>query len=231
MDGEKDYGQEKDHEHDGRRRRGIRIRATASTAAALVGLGFIAAACASGPSDPGVAGAGSATTTTAPSGQGSSGGRPDASKLLAYSKCMQSHGVTDFPDPNGSGALAISGGPNSDLNPNNPTFSAAQKACQYLMPTPTPAQKAQALKDGLKMSSCMRAHGIKDFPDPNSSGGISISAGQGSDLNPNNPQFQSAQTACQHILGLPKGAQRVQSGGPIGGKGGPGGGSGFVTGP
>ena len=236
MDNQKDHGQEQDHRQEdhrkaGRPRPGTRLRARATMTAALVGLAFIAVACSSDPSGPGVAGAGSATTTTAPSGQGSSTGGPDASKLLAYSKCMQSHGVTDFPDPNGSGRLAISSGPGGDLNPHNPTFRAAQQACQHLMPTPTPAQKAQALKDGLKMAGCMRAHGIKDFPDPNSSGAISIGSGQGSDLNPNNPQFQAAQTACQHILGLPQGGQRIQSGSPGNGKGGPGGGSGFVTGP
>jgi hypothetical protein len=62
----------------------------------------------------------------------------------------------------------------------------------------------------LGFSKCMRAHGIKDFPDP-SNGGIRLRAGQGSDLNPDNPQFQAAQKACQGDLPL-KGA-KVQAGG------------------
>ncbi len=41
----------------------------------------------------------------------------------------------------------------------------------------------------------MRAHGIKDFPDP-SAHGLSLNAGPGSDLNLNDPQFQAAQKAC-----------------------------------
>jgi hypothetical protein len=45
----------------------------------------------------------------------------------------------------------------------------------------------------------MRAHGIKDFPDP-SNGGLKLRAGAGSDLNPDNSQFQSAQQACQGNL-------------------------------
>jgi hypothetical protein len=51
----------------------------------------------------------------------------------------------------------------------------------------------------LAFSACMRAHGIKDFPDPNG-GGIRLSGTPGSDLNPNNPQFQTAQAACQKDL-------------------------------
>lgn len=60
---------------------------------------------------------------------------------LAFSKCMRSHGVTDFPDPQfGSGGgirislHAKSGGGASDLDPNSPIFQNAQKACGSLLP-------------------------------------------------------------------------------------------------
>jgi hypothetical protein len=59
--------------------------------------------------------------------------KPDPTKLLNYSKCMRAHGLPDFPDP-GAHGLEISAGPNSDLNPNSPTFQAAQKACQSKQP-------------------------------------------------------------------------------------------------
>jgi hypothetical protein len=60
----------------------------------------------------------------------------------------------------------------------------------------------------------MRSHGIKDFPDPDSQGGIKITGGPGSDLNPNNPQFNSADQACQHFRGGPAGGgQSLQSSG------------------
>jgi hypothetical protein len=46
----------------------------------------------------------------------------------------------------------------------------------------------------------MRAHGIKDFPDPTASGiRIPIRPGMPSDLDPNNLRFQSAEKACQHL--------------------------------
>lgn len=57
---------------------------------------------------------------------------------LKYSECMRSHGITDFPDPQthaGGGisiSLKVTKGESSDLDPNSPTFGAAQKACQSL---------------------------------------------------------------------------------------------------
>jgi hypothetical protein len=47
----------------------------------------------------------------------------------------------------------------------------------------------------LKFAQCMRAHGLSNFPDPGSAGGIQI-GGPGSNLNPQSPAFQSAQKAC-----------------------------------
>jgi hypothetical protein len=50
----------------------------------------------------------------------------------------------------------------------------------------------------LRYSQCMRSHGIPDFPDPTASGDFTIhGAGPNSDLNRNNPAFQSAEQACQ----------------------------------
>jgi hypothetical protein len=46
----------------------------------------------------------------------------------------------------------------------------------------------------LKYSECMRANGIPDFPDPTSTG---LSIRFGSDLNPNNPEFQNASKLCR----------------------------------
>jgi hypothetical protein len=62
----------------------------------------------------------------------------------------------------------------------------------------------------------MRSHGITDFPDPTvGSNGLpdfSINAGEKSDLNPQSPQFQAAQKACQKDLpnlGLTTPAQKA----------------------
>ncbi len=53
-------------------------------------------------------------------------------------------------------------------------------------------------------ATCMRSHGIPDFPDPTTSpgGGVSfqINGGPGSDLNRSNPRFVAAGKACRRLL-------------------------------
>jgi hypothetical protein len=41
----------------------------------------------------------------------------------------------------------------------------------------------------------MRDHGVTNFPDPDENGGLQITGGPG--LDPNDPKFQAAQTACE----------------------------------
>ncbi|MGI8507072.1 MAG: hypothetical protein ACR2MK_09795 [Solirubrobacteraceae bacterium] len=52
----------------------------------------------------------------------------------------------------------------------------------------------------LKFSTCMRSHGVPDFPDPSSNGGLRLRVGPGSRLNPQSPAFQSAQQTCRKLL-------------------------------
>jgi hypothetical protein len=52
----------------------------------------------------------------------------------------------------------------------------------------------------LAFSRCMRAHGIKDFPDPGSNGAINVNGAPGSDLDRNDPRFQAADQACKSLL-------------------------------
>jgi hypothetical protein len=79
---------------------------------------------------------------------------------------MRSHGVPSFSDPH-----AVSGGVVNQIgvNPESPAFQAAQKACQHLMPGGGGSSghaSAQAMAQALKVSHCMRAHGVSGFPDP-----------------------------------------------------------------
>jgi hypothetical protein len=201
-------------------------------AAALLGLAFAAAACSSGPSTPGVAGSGSGgTPTTAGSTANQSGPTltpAQRAAALAYSQCMRSHGVPNFPDPNSSGQLLIQGGPGSSLDPGSAAFKNAQNDCKSKQPQPTPAQQAQAEQYALRVARCMRAHGIKDYPDPGPGGKISIhlSNNPGSDLNPNNPLFQTAQKACMpNAPKFPSGKQNATSGSGGSGSASSGGGS------
>ena len=127
---------------------------------------------------------------------------------LKFAECLRSHGLPDFPDPSSNGAFQISS--SSGVIPGSPQFQAAQKACRKFTPNGgaplSPAQQAKMLAQLLKYSECMRSHGITDFPDPQSSNGhvgFSIRASSGSDLDPNNPQFQGANKACEELVPRP----------------------------
>jgi hypothetical protein len=186
-----------DRNHGADRSDGRALRRAGPFTVVLVIVALLAAACGGGSDGPGVANLGSSSHT---SGDSSSNGATKAD-ALAYSKCMRAHGITDFPDPNSKGQIAISAGPGSDLDPNSPRWQSAQEACKALAPSPgTPAQQAGRRAAALKYSKCMRKHGIADFPDPNSSGGLEVQATPGGDLDPNHPQFKAADQACKHLL-------------------------------
>lgn len=187
-----------------------RLRAAASSVLAflvLLGLGLLAAGCGGSPSGTGVAQlttTSSSTTTNSSSSASSKRGNP-----AAFSSCMRSHGVPNFPDPDSKGGLTIKGGPGSGLNPDSPQFRKAQSACAKYLPNGgkvDPAAQAKALKAALKFSACMRSHGLPNFPDPQASGGgIRLTMGRSSGLDPRSPQFQAAERACRNELPGPKG--------------------------
>ena len=129
------------------------------------------------------------------------------SQMLKFAKCMRSNGVADFPDPSGNGTISVDG-----LNPQSSQFQGAAKVCRKLLPNggqPSPAEQAAALAQALKLSQCMRAHGITDFPDPKTAPGGGMSMGlrftPGSDLNPGSPLFDTAQKACHSNISRPCG--------------------------
>jgi hypothetical protein len=161
-----------------------RVRRTGLFASALLGIVLLATACAGGPSGPGVAGQGASSTPSAsPSGDG-------LAAKLAYARCMREHGISDFPDPQ-------SGVP-TEADPHNPLFQAANDACESLLPTPPTGEQPKDFEQLVRFAQCMREHGIPDFPDPSpGEGPVHIpAADQGTDLDPNNPQFQAANRAC-----------------------------------
>ena len=58
----------------------------------------------------------------------------------------------------------------------------------------------------LAFAKCMRSHGVTNFPDPGSGGGIHISAGSG--INPFSPAFTTARAACRRLLPGPLGGNQ-----------------------
>ena len=65
------------------------------------------------------------------------------------------------------------------------------------------SQLIMKMPDGARFSACMRAHGVKNFPDPGSQGTIQV--GPSSGIDPGSPTFQAAQSACRKLL--PNGGQ------------------------
>jgi hypothetical protein len=49
-------------------------------------------------------------------------------ELLAFSRCMRTHGIADFPDPT-NGHFELNGGQGNDLRPTDPQFVKAQRVC------------------------------------------------------------------------------------------------------
>jgi hypothetical protein len=168
-----------------------------------VGLFLLAAGC-GGPPSTHVAQLPTAATRSGPSSTTSA--RPSRQgAALAFSHCMRSHGVPNFPDP----------GPQGDFPPfhtgvSKQTSAAADDACRHLLSsgdTGTPQQRQQKLAFALNVARCLRAHGFPKFPDPTvSSQGTSENL-SGAGIDPNSPQFQAAETACEQqarkALGVP----------------------------
>lgn len=183
---------------------------------AFAGLALAAAGCGGADNTPSVATVAGAGGGGAPAagggavGPSTSSGRGAGSGMrmrmmlgganaIRYSQCMRKHGEPNFPDPDSSGGISIDS--SSGIDPQSPTFQAAQKACQKLLPhggTPSPQQEARARSQALAFSACMRSHGVPKFPDPQfSTGRTSLRITPGSGIDPSSPAFQAAQRACQ----------------------------------
>jgi len=107
----------------------------------------------------------------------------------AFARCMRSHGVPDFPDPDINGHLL-----NVHIHESPGTVEPAQAACQHLLPGSegTAAQQQHKVDVILAYAQCMRAHGLPDFPDP-SGGSIDLSH-----VDVHSPQVMSEDRICQH---------------------------------
>ena len=133
------------------------MRRTVLPPAALALLVLMVAACSNAPSD---AGAGNNAST-------------NREQAMKFSQCMRDNGVSQFPDPDASGALTIDSVANgSSIDPNSATFQQALSACRDLEPAGFTGKKRSSEQQAaaLKFAQCMRDNGVKDFPDPDPNG-------------------------------------------------------------
>jgi hypothetical protein len=83
-------------------------------------------------------------------------------QLVKLAECIRSHGVPHFPDPDAKGEFAFG----IDVSP--AVWKRAVDACKALEPPGIFSGKRSPKQqsDALRFADCVRAHGVKDFPDP-----------------------------------------------------------------
>ena len=129
-------------------------------------------------------------------------------QALAFSRCMRSHGVRNWPDPNSSGLFPKR--TSQQLGVSGSQFQAAQTACGDLLPNGalppggqlTAAGLRKMESDALRFARCMRSHGVSNWPDYTLRGGIPIFDLHGTTINPNAPQIVTTQVRCKSQLHL-----------------------------
>ncbi len=160
---------------------------------AAAGVAVLAAACSGG-------GSGDAEVASVPShsaSASSSSGSSAPASALAFSHCMRSHGVSNFPDPDSSGALPKVGP--KQLGVSSSRLQQAQSACGYLL-QPAQAQVEHTLSGMLDFARCMRSHGVPDWPDPTTDhDGQAVFDLRGR-INPDSPQLATASDQCAPLL-------------------------------
>jgi hypothetical protein len=163
-----------------------RLRRAGALPAAVASIALLAAAC-------------GGSSTSAPPAGGSLYAR-----ALAFTQCMRLHGEPGYPDPTmePGNAVAFKITPGDGINARSGQYRLAHEACAKLLTGRTglpPGLAEKASSAMLRYATCMRSHGVDNFPDPVTNGkGISFPAVSGVD--PHSRQFQSAQQACGQFL-------------------------------
>jgi predicted small lipoprotein YifL len=86
----------------------------------------------------------------------------DQEKMVKLAECIRAHGVPHFPDPDPKGDYQFG----IDVSP--AVWKKATEACKDLTPPGTFSGKRtpKQQSDALRFAECVRANGVKDFPDP-----------------------------------------------------------------
>ena len=113
----------------------------------------------------------------------SAGASTGSSSAVAYSACMRSHGVPNFPDPSASGQAVVKADP-QQLGVSTAQYDRARQACLHLLPNTGTTQEqqqetrcamagtcsqavVQLWMSGLRtLAQCLRTHGMPNWPDP-----------------------------------------------------------------
>ena len=186
---------------------------TAAAVIATAALVLLAAACSGSPSF--------GAHPPVPAAHRMREGQQSSPSAVAYSQCMRSHGVPNFPDPPSNGQVPKASA--QQLGVSTSQLQAAQTACQHLYPNnggsgggltkdsigqceetgDCPQALVQAAMTALRtFARCMRSHGVPNWPDPtiDSEGrpGFDLLHVQGFD--PNSSQTSNIMQECYHVM-------------------------------
>jgi hypothetical protein len=178
--------------------------ATGRTPAAIIAtaaLTLLAAAC-------------SSPSATSSGNSPNAGGSANSPSAVAYSGCMRSHGVPNFPDPASNGQVPKAD--TQELGVSSSRLQAAQTACQHLYPVDDgsisaslqqceeagecPQAMVQQVLNGMRrFAQCMRSHGVPTWPDPtvDSEGRPGFNLLHTSGFDPNSHQIEDKMTECE----------------------------------
>ena len=164
----------------------------------------------------GCGGTGSAASGGSPAAKGPAGS-PSA---IAYSNCIRSHGVPDYPDPSAGGEVPKTSA--GQLGVSSSRLQSAEQACQHLYPTDGGSFQQlimecentgncpqsvvqQALNLMRRYAECVRSHGVPNFPDPtiDSQGRpfFDVSAAGISHEYTHSPKFAAIDAECERMVG------------------------------
>jgi hypothetical protein len=115
---------------------------------------LLSAGCSNAPAEKTSTATATATVTTRAA--------TDQDKAVKFAECIRGHGVPHFPDPDPKGDFAFG----IDVSP--AVWRKAVDACKALEPPGALSGKRSPKQqsDALRFAECVRAHGVKDFPDP-----------------------------------------------------------------
>jgi hypothetical protein len=164
---------------------------------ASIAIALLAAACSASPS--------------------TAAGHGTNAQAIAYSHCVRSHGVPNFPDPTSKGQVPKVNP--QELGVSTTQFQSAETACQHLYPTGggvlnrdsigeceqtgncPQALVQQAMAAMLRLAMCIRSHGLPGWPDPTLDSehrpGFNLLH---VDFSPNSTQVNNALRECQHTM-------------------------------
>ncbi len=101
---------------------------------------------------------------------------------IRLANCMRSHGVPNFPDVSSTGGVFGQQIARAGVNAQSPAFQSAMNACGKLgvaaKAATEPGSEARTVELA-HLAECMRAHGLRTFPDPTTSAPSTPPSGTG----------------------------------------------------